>query len=77
MKGIPWQVGAIGNAKWSGVRLIDVLKHCEANLDHPQLKHVQMEGLDFDATSTPYGASIPADIVRIFERKLSKIVYRL
>lgn len=63
VKGIAWRTGAIGNAKWSGAKLIDVLRYCGADLQHPDIKHVQADGLDFDVSSVPYGASIPADIV--------------
>lgn len=65
MKGISWGVGAIGNAKWSGARLVDVLQYCGCNLSDPSIKHVQFEGLDLDPTSTPYGASVPADKVSV------------
>nr|XP_027195241.1 probable sulfite oxidase, mitochondrial isoform X2 [Dermatophagoides pteronyssinus] len=61
VKGIGWKLGAIGNTRWSGAKLIDVLHYCQAKLDHPSIKHVQFEGLDLDATSAPYGASVPAD----------------
>ena len=63
VKGIAWAGGAIGNAKWSGAKLLDVLKYCGADLNDNRIKHVQFEGLDLDATSTPYGASVPSDKV--------------
>ena len=66
VKGILWGIGAIGNAQWSGARLVDVLLHCGAQLDHSSIKHIQFEGLDLDATSTPYGASVPADKVGLY-----------
>ncbi|KAH7644988.1 sulfite oxidase [Dermatophagoides farinae] len=61
VKGIGWKLGAIGNTRWSGAKLMDVLNYCQAQLDHPSIKHVQFEGLDLDATAAPYGASVPAD----------------
>ena len=57
--GVPWQAGAIGNARWSGVRLSEVLK--KAGLKE-NAKHVWFEGLDEIAKGDgiiPFGASIP------------------
>ena len=50
-----WKGGAIGNAKWAGVRLSDVLKEYDLN----GIKHVQFEGYDEGSDGSPYGASIP------------------
>ncbi|XP_055598643.1 sulfite oxidase, mitochondrial isoform X2 [Uranotaenia lowii] len=57
IKGLPWGPSAVGNAEWTGVRLVDVLKAMGVESD--ETSHVQFEGLDTDPTSTPYGASIP------------------
>ncbi|XP_072758237.1 sulfite oxidase isoform X1 [Anoplolepis gracilipes] len=57
LKGISWNVGAVGNATWTGVRLYDVLKDLGINED--AFNHVQFEGYDLDPSGTPYGASIP------------------
>lgn len=57
--GVPWKAGAIGNARWSGVRLSDVLK--KAGLKE-NAKHVWFEGLDEISKGggiIPFGASIP------------------
>ena len=53
--GLQWNVGAISNAEWTGVRLRDVLKHAGLQVDElPQgAKHVQFQG------GEGYGASIP------------------
>ena len=60
VKGLEWTGGAISNAEWTGVKLIDVLKY--AGLDSTMsAKHVQFEGLDVDIANEPYGASIPAE----------------
>ncbi|XP_030756918.1 probable sulfite oxidase, mitochondrial isoform X2 [Sitophilus oryzae] len=59
VKGLSWGPGAIGTAQWTGVRLRDVLKLAGVTDDEERLKHVQFEGIDFDATSKQYGASIP------------------
>lgn len=57
IKGLPWKGGAIGNAKWGGVRLNDVLK----DYDLKGIKHVQFEGYDEGSDGSPYGASIPIE----------------
>jgi sulfite oxidase len=57
--GVQWQAGAIGNARWSGVRLSEVLK--KAGLKD-NAKHVWFEGLDELSKGggiIPFGASIP------------------
>lgn len=57
--GIQWGVGAISNAEWTGVRMVDVLK--DAGLDVVDLptdaKHVQFVGAE------AYGSSIPIEKV--------------
>lgn len=60
VKGLNWGSAAIGTAKWTGVRLRDVLKAYgidESNLGN--IKHVHFEGLDTDVANVPYAASIP------------------
>ena len=58
--GDPWQVGAIGNARWQGVRLADVLD--AAGIDRADASlHVAFECLDdciVDGARFRYGASI-------------------
>ena len=59
VKGVPWGAGPIGNAKWGGVRLSDVLE--KAGLK-PEARHVWFEGLDEIPRSSgtiPFGASVP------------------
>lgn len=61
VSGVQWQAGAIGNAKWSGVALADLLK--KAGL-RDGAKHVWFEGLDQVERSDgviPFGASIPIE----------------
>lgn len=64
VRGLAWDIGAIGTARWGGARLRDVLKLAGYNVDDPavlaQLQHVHFEGLDTDFTKT-YTASIPSD----------------
>ncbi|KAB8360857.1 hypothetical protein FH972_024591 [Carpinus fangiana] len=56
-QGLPWDVGAIGNAKWTGVLLRDVLREVGLDVNEPpeDVQHVQFLG------SEAYGASIPID----------------
>lgn len=59
IQGVPWQEGAIGNAKWTGARLSDILKKAGVR---PEAKHVWFDGLDEierDSGIIPFGASIP------------------
>jgi sulfite oxidase len=54
--GLLWDVGAISNAVWTGVRLKDVLRDAGFDIDHEgsaDMKHVQFVGAE------AYGASIP------------------
>lgn len=60
VKGLEWGPCAIGNATWSGARLIDVLHHLGMDTDDPRIEHVVFDGLDLDPTGNPYGASVPA-----------------
>jgi sulfite oxidase len=55
--GLQWQVGAIGNAVWTGVRLRDVLADAGFPVDDvpEDVKHTQFVG------SEAYGASIPIE----------------
>ncbi|XP_011256952.2 probable sulfite oxidase, mitochondrial isoform X2 [Camponotus floridanus] len=73
LKGINWNVGAVGNATWSGARLCDVLRDLGINED--AFNHIQFEGYDLDPSGAPYGASIPiakamdprADVILAYE----------
>lgn len=61
VKGVPWREGAIGNAKWSGAQLSDILKKAGLKED---ARHVWFEGLDEIERSggnIPFGASIPVE----------------
>ena len=63
VKGVPWQEGAIGNARWGGVLLSDVLKKAGITAD---AKHVWFEGLDevpHGDGIIPFGGSIPLEKV--------------
>ncbi|KAG5325528.1 SUOX protein, partial [Pseudoatta argentina] len=73
LEGVQWDVGAVGNATWTGVRLFDVLKDLGVNED--AFNHVQFEGHDLDPSGMPYGGSIPiskamdpkADVILAYE----------
>ena len=59
--GVQWDAGAIGNAEWEGVRLIDVLKLAGIKAD---AKHVWFEGSDQvteKSVTFPFGGSIPME----------------
>jgi sulfite oxidase len=61
VKGVLWKEGPLGNAKWGGVRLSDLLK--KAGLKE-NAKHVWFEGLDVirrGSVTFPFGASIPIE----------------
>jgi len=63
VKGLEWFGGAIGNAKWGGARLSDVLAAAgvdsEGDRKGGTRLHVQFEGSDYGADGSPFGASIP------------------
>lgn len=59
--GVQWDAGAIGNAEWQGVRLVDVLKAAGVKAE---ANHVWFEGRDqvTEKNSTfPFGGSIPLE----------------
>ncbi|KAL3155577.1 hypothetical protein ABBQ38_010835 [Trebouxia sp. C0009 RCD-2024] len=62
IQGLDWDIGAIGSAEWSGVKLRDVLRYAGFEEDNSDgVAHVQFEGLDSDTSGTCYGSSIPID----------------
>jgi len=60
--GVQWDGGAIGHARWSGVRLADVLAAAGVT---GGAKHIWFEGLDpikeKDGSVAPFGGSIPLE----------------
>lgn len=59
--GVQWDAGAIGNAEWQGIRLVDVLKALGVKSD---AKHIWFEGRDevTEKNATfPFGGSIPLE----------------
>ena len=60
VSGVQWDAGAIGHARWTGVKLADLLHAAEIR---PEAKHVWFEGLDpikeKDGSVAPFGGSIP------------------
>ncbi|XP_022821957.1 probable sulfite oxidase, mitochondrial isoform X1 [Spodoptera litura] len=61
VKGISWQGGAISNAVWEGVLLVDVLRACGVDNTDVAGKHVIFTGSDIDATGVNFSTSIPLE----------------
>lgn len=59
--GEPWSAGAIGNAEWTGLPLIEILRLAGVEEDHTF--HVSFQALDFaeneDTDDAPFSVSIP------------------
>ena len=66
-----WRNGAIGNAKWEGVRVRDVLKACGMDCDgvslgtkkYPEVKICNFIAEDTDETGVPYAGVLPIEKV--------------
>lgn len=66
-----WRNGAIGNAKWAGVRVRDLLRDVGIDVDgvalrqkeYPGMKIVNFIGTDEDETGTPYAGVLPVEKV--------------
>ena len=57
--GDPWDVGAIGNAEWSGVRLVDVLDAVGApDADDLFVAFTGADEVDVEGEEAPFGVSI-------------------
>ena len=58
--GVQWERGAVGNAQWTGVRLLDLLKAVQVRTEG---RHVQFQGADRPAMPTvpPFVRSIPVE----------------
>ena len=58
--GVPWEKGAVGNARWAGARLADVLAKAGVG---PGAKHVVLQGADRPVlpTTPRFGRSIPLE----------------
>ena len=61
VNGLMWDVNAISNAEWTGVKLRDLLVYCGVDLKDERIKHVHFEGLDKDPAGAPYAVSIPKE----------------
>uniref|UniRef100_A0A914PIX6 sulfite oxidase n=1 Tax=Panagrolaimus davidi TaxID=227884 RepID=A0A914PIX6_9BILA len=59
VQGLMWEGTAMGNAKWTGVRLRDVLIKAGVDPNDKRIKHVHFEGADHDPEGSHYGGSIP------------------
>ncbi|MFN9373191.1 MAG: sulfite oxidase [Planctomycetaceae bacterium] len=61
ISGVPWNAGAIGNARWTGIPLRSLLEGCGLK---PEARHVWFEGADEitdHGTTFPFGGSIPIE----------------
>ena len=58
VRGLPWGMGAVGTARWTGTLLRDVLEWAGAREE--QVQHVLFQGRDTDHEGQPYETSIPA-----------------
>ncbi|MFO1043058.1 MAG: molybdopterin-dependent oxidoreductase [Planctomycetaceae bacterium] len=61
VSGVQWEAGAIGNAEWLGVRLVDLLKHVGVKAG---AKHVWFDGSDVITEKNEtfsFGGSIPIE----------------
>lgn len=73
VRGLSWGMSAISNAKWTGVKLSDVLNY--AGMRESDAEHVIFTGLDKDVEGAHYETSIPAatafdprkDVMIVFE----------
>jgi sulfite oxidase len=63
VKGLPWTVGAISNAKWTGPKLRDVIVKYFGGAEKipPTIKHVHLTGRDNDGNGQYYAVSIPIE----------------
>jgi len=60
VRGLPWGIGAVSTARWTGVLLRDVLHW--AGAQEGDVKHVLFQGGDTDHEGYPYETSIPAEV---------------
>ncbi|KAM3727971.1 Sulfite oxidase [Dirofilaria immitis] len=58
VQGLNWKSTAIGNAKWTGVRLKDILMKAGVNPNDKHIKHVILRGADMDSEGNNYETSI-------------------
>ena len=59
LKGLDWRGGAIGNARWGGALLSEVLKEAGFSMEECQkARHVIFEGLDVEPDNSLFGGSI-------------------
>jgi sulfite oxidase len=63
---LSWEGAAIGNAKWTGVLLKDVLEYSgvlgPSELTNSKSLHVQAEAYDVGADGKPFGTSVPLEM---------------
>ena len=59
VQGNDWYVGGIGNAKFRGVLLSELLTQMDYDLESIKSKHLLLRGLDKDSTGQSFEVSIP------------------
>eukprot|EP00494_Astrolonche_serrata_P028622 UN28889 len=57
--GLSWKVGGLSTAKWTGVRISDVLMHCGFHYDNPGVKYINFEGADRSKRGQTFGSALP------------------
>ncbi|BFZ13812.1 hypothetical protein BsWGS_16851 [Bradybaena similaris] len=70
VKGLNWGIAAISNGKWSGVVLDELLKFHGVDIENVRAKYIVFEGLDKQEDGTPYGASIPLELAKMFKNDI-------
>ncbi|KAK9509718.1 hypothetical protein O3M35_006973 [Rhynocoris fuscipes] len=58
VEGLNWDIAAIGNAEWTGVRLCEFLEQLDI-CEFVGAEHVKFEGYDRTPQNVPFGSSMP------------------
>jgi sulfite oxidase len=61
VSGDPWQAGAIGNARWTGVGLADVLREAGLREDAAHIAFETHDSMELEGERFRFGVSIPRD----------------
>jgi len=56
--GLPWKVGGLSTAQWTGARLCDVLAYCGFHFDHPGVTCINFTGKDRSKRGQDFGSTI-------------------
>jgi hypothetical protein len=63
VQGNDWYVGAIGNAVFTGVLMVDLLREMGFNLEDLKEKHLIAESMDTDVLGKCFEVSVPMSMV--------------